>query len=109
MNLKGGAIAVSCVGGSRVLDFRCNKIPKHFPYTLCAFPLLGLGSRVLDFRCCKLCKCLPYAYQLKNGFLISQENTSSSSSSFSVFVDGYLTWSWPQVPCGLTLVEANAG
>ncbi len=119
MNLKGGAIAVSCVGGSRVLDFRCYKIPKHFPYTLCAFPLLGLGSRVLDFRCCKLCKCFPYAYQLgndicvhqlKNGFLISQENTlSSSSSSFSVFVDGYLTWSWSQVPCGLTLVEANAG
>jgi hypothetical protein len=48
-------------------------------------------------------------HQLKNGLLISQENTSSSSSSFSVFVDGYLTWSWPQVPCGLTLVEANAG
>ncbi len=100
---------MSCVGGSRVLDFRYYKIPKHFPYTLCAFPLLRQGSRVLDFRCCKLCKCLPYAYQLKNGFLISQENTSSSSSSFSVFVDGYLTWSWPQVPCGLTLVEANAG
>jgi len=81
VNLKGGAIAVSCVG----------------------------GSRVLDFRCCKLCRCFPYVYQsgndicvhqLKNGFLISQENTSSSSSSssFSVFVDGYLTWSWSQVP-----------
>jgi hypothetical protein len=46
-------------------------------------------------------------HQLKNGFLISQENTSSSS--FSVFIDGYLTWSWSQVHCGLTLVEANAG
>jgi hypothetical protein len=51
-------------------------------------------------------------HQLKNGFLISQENTSSSSSSsssFSVFIDGYLTWSWSQVHCGLALVEANAG
>jgi hypothetical protein len=57
-------------------------------------------------------------HQLKNGFLISRENTSSSSSSsstsspsssFSNFVDGYLTWSWSQVPRGLTLVEANAG
>jgi hypothetical protein len=63
---------VSCVGGSRVLDFRCNKIPKHFPYTLCAFPLLGLGSRVLDFRCCKLCKCFPYVYQLDNDICVNQ-------------------------------------